>query len=87
MIRTPWRNLSRKEKADILKPFLASCRARRIGPKTYQDCLDDNRVRNRVRRLWDANLPLDTPLTNRGIKLGTRQKTAALPREKYYWEK
>lgn len=86
-MRTPWRQLSPAEKVKILEPFLAPLRARRRGPKTYQNCLDDNRVRNRVRRLWDTNQPLDTPLTNRGIKLGTRMKTTSAPRDKYYWEK
>lgn len=86
-MRTPWRKLLPPEKAKILEPFLAPLRAQRIGPKTYQQCLDDNRIRNRIRRLWDDNLPLDTPLTNRGIKRGTLVKAGRNPRPKYYWEK
>lgn len=87
-MRTPWSQLSPVEKSKILEPFLAPLRARRNGRrKTYQDCLDDNRLRNRVRRLWDDNLPLDTPKTNRGIKCGPRPTKSTYARQKYYWEK
>ncbi len=87
-MRTPWLKLSPTEKAAILKPFLSALRAKRLGrAKSYQDCLAENRVRNRIRRLWDDNAPLDTPKTNRGIKCGQRPLRSNYDRTKYYWEK